>query len=285
MISKKIKLLEEQLQVDENDANYYGSILKYINPKPSNEEIFSKMDVVPSNAKLKMKNEIIKMLTLSSPIMPPPPPSEEEEEKEKPPARIGWYKGLIDPVTHPLSKLHIQSAAVAAMEDSGDGGGENRIYLELIRKEWEDSFLVEGSCINNKNCIGHKLCNIFDWPKDTPGFALKPFQTPDGNMFYNGACLLCIREKVTREWLTLYSNGQKPSAKIIIPWRNSSDDYIPSDFISMDFDAPFMGIVDKFVYFSFTKYCFVSKGKIAWRASHCFFSDVCGVCVRVRGGN
>lgn len=258
MLLKKIKLLEDLLDVDENDVGFYGSIMKRKNPNPSNEEVFSMVDVIPSNAKLKLKNTIIQSL------IPQTMTTTTTTEKEERVRGSGWYRGKIDPVIHPLAAIK-QPRAVVEEED--------RIYLELIRKEWEDTFLVEGPCSNNTKCIGHQLPTIHDWPKEEPGFSLRPFQTPSGAVF-NNKCILCIRAEVTEKWLGLYSNGQQPSPSIIIPWRNSLDDYRESDFIIIDFESNFLGVSDSFIYFSFTKYCFVSPGKVAWRASHCFYSNV-----------
>lgn len=128
--------------------------------------------------------------------------------------------------------------------------------LETISKEYEESFFVKGKCENKEKCVGYLIPLVNDSGK---GYSLRPFETPNGKKY--GVCVLCLRRKVTIEWIRLLKNNVTAPFSIL-PYQNKVEDYKESDFIPCDANDHFRGITHPFVFFSLSKYTFDNEGNI-----------------------
>jgi hypothetical protein len=118
--------------------------------------------------------------------------------------------------------------------------------MEVVRKDWEESFLLYPASRTTKYCShGPKCLAVGIWGKP-----LVEFRTPSGNHHKN-MCLVCLREDVFKQYL-LAITGDRGADTIIHPWANSKDDYHEDSFLltprmSKEKETPFFGIVAPFV--------------------------------------
>jgi len=134
--------------------------------------------------------------------------------------------------------------------------------LEVISREYEESFLRKGKCESSTDCVGYLLPLLDE--ENRKGFALAPFVSPKGKAY--PCCLLCLRRKVTIEWIQLIKHNVT-AAHSILPYQNIKEEYNDGDLIPIIADDVFRGVLHPFVFFSLSKYMYDEDGKITQRQS------------------
>lgn len=226
-----------------------------------------------------------------------------ERERVRAAPENAWHPRGDEPVMHPLNQLVLRTtrdaeAARRAVRDAVEAGSTPfgvgtgnaslhwvhhqeqrlpRVDLELVPKAWEDSFLraprgAESACSAGEQCEGVALeRKCPDWPRDAKGFTLVQFRTPEESAgrrprSRHGLCLLCVRARVSSEWIRRFDEGD-PAPCTILPHRNMVgrvgeyriDACVPRD------TSKFFGVQDTFVRFRASNYKLVAPGVYAQR--------------------
>lgn len=196
------------------------------------------LELKDSKIKSVVKENVVKTLLNPAPIY-----NVEEEENDS-------YLHLLESINHP--------------------------ELELVSRKYEESYMKQAtlgnSCANEFNCVGHLLTQLHDWPRGVSGFSLMPFVTPKGKAFR--ICVLCLRRKTTATYLDMVLHN-RTALQCILPYRNNPADYNLGCFLPSVINSKSFGVVDAFVYFSFTHYMYhcdkSATNTIAHRSSHLFY--------------
>jgi hypothetical protein len=148
--------------------------------------------------------------------------------------------------------------------------------LELISRKYEEGYMIQStigtSCCSGISCVGYLLTKLHDWPRNVPGFTLTQFKTPKGIQYQE--CILCLRRKITEQYLEYVLHDKTSFTGCILPYRNNPDDYSLGCFIPSIINTKTYGISDAFVYFSLTHYMYLykdNKNTIAHRSSQLFY--------------
>ncbi|MHA1681997.1 MAG: hypothetical protein ACTSUE_13745 [Promethearchaeota archaeon] len=133
-----------------------------------------------------------------------------------------------------------------------------RTDIPTITREYEESYMRppqthEEQCKHKKACQGNVIARVSNDVDDLDGFTLVQFKTsqyPQLNASFQNMCVLCVRYKVTHDWLLAYLS-ENPLSTVIQPYRNLvgvENEYAIESVIPTT-KTEFYGIIPNWVHF------------------------------------